>query len=320
MKNEKKLLFAAYVLMAIAVSASLALFCVQTVEKKAAERDCVMLRQQLEEQEQIFQEQMDELADQVGQCRQKMTQTEQLYAALQEELVLAQQETARNTLDIRDCSAGDILRAEQIDAEHLEQYFTCESIVQGDAVYQRIYEKSYVDNEDIGLDELCYLKVLHYNFAHEIQVGELVVNRALALDYQEIFLELFENEYEINSMFLIDNYWTGDGVSSDHASIEANNTSAFCYRRVVGGSGGLSNHALGRAIDINPQQNPYVTYKDGKAQWAHENADEYIDRDSGLPHVITHDDLCYQLFQAHGFDWGGDWKTVKDYQHFDKER
>ena len=55
------------------------------------------------------------------------------------------------------------------------------------------------------------------------------------------------------------------------------------------------------------------------AQWSHDNADDYIDRDTGLPHVITHDDLCYQLFKAHGFDWGGDWKTMKDYQHFDKE-
>ena len=119
-------------------------------------------------------------------------------------------------------------------------------------------------------------------------------------------------------MYLIDNYWTGDGASSDSASIEVNNTSAFCYRGVVGGSG-LSNHALGRAIDINPQQNPYVTYKNGVAKWTHDNADDYIDRDTGLPHVITHDDLCYQLFKAHGFDWGGDWKTMKDYQHFDKE-
>lgn len=88
------------------------------------------------------------------------------------------------------------------------------------------------------------------------------MNADLAEDYTNIFRELFEVEYEIQSMYLIDNYWTGDGDTSDTASIEVNNTSAFCYRAVTGGTK-LSNHAFGRAIDINPQQNPYVSYSSG---------------------------------------------------------
>lgn len=68
-----------------------------------------------------------------------------------------------------------------------------------------------------------------------------------------IFRELFDIEYEIQSMRLIDDYWTGDGISSDSNSIDNNNTSAFCYRLATGGQN-LSNHALGRAIDINPQK------------------------------------------------------------------
>ncbi|MCD7908002.1 MAG: M15 family metallopeptidase, partial [Clostridium sp.] len=79
------------------------------------------------------------------------------------------------------------------------------------------------------------------------------------------------------------------------------------------------NHAYGFAIDINPQQNPYVSYRHGKARWSHENDDDYIDGSTGLPHVITHEDLAFKIFTAHGFSWGGDWSNPKDYQHFEKK-
>ena len=209
---------------------------------------------------------------------------------------------------------------EELDPNNLERYFISVKIEEGDAVYERINGKSYVENDDIGLNDLRYMKVLHYNFDHEIQIGELIVNEALVKDYQEIFLELFENEYEIYSMYLIDNFWTGRALSSDSASIDANNTSAFCYRRSASSSN-LSNHALGRAIDINPQQNPYVTFdEEGDPVWTHDNADDYINRSKDLPHMINHDDLAFKLFEEHGFEWGGDWHSLKDYQHFEKEK
>ena len=28
--------------------------------------------------------------------------------------------------------------------------------------------------------------------------------------------------------------------------------------------------------------------------------------------------MCYTVFKQHGFEWGGDWKYSKDYQHFEK--
>ena len=83
--------------------------------------------------------------------------------------------------------------------------------------------------------------MLHYNFNHEIQVGEMIVNAAISRDVLSVFQELFAAEYEIQSMRLIDDYWTGDGDSSDSNSIDNNNTSAFCYRQITGG-GNLSNH------------------------------------------------------------------------------
>lgn len=224
--------------------------------------------------------------------------------------------SSENVLDMEGIPSGTVMESDRIDTNNLEQYFCAYRI--SDEILQRINGQSYRENNNIGLDDLRYLKVLHYNFEHQIQMGELIVNVDVSEDFVQIFKELFEAEYEIESMYLIDNYWTGEGDSSDTASIEENNTSAFCYRTITGGSN-LSNHAYGRAIDINPQQNPYVSYRSGNPVWTHENANDYIARDTGLPHVITHDDICYQIFTKYGFSWGGDWNTIKDYQHFEKE-
>ena len=74
----------------------------------------------------------------------------------------------------------------------------------------------------------------------------------------------------------------------------------------------------GMRIKFSPAKNPYVTYNNGYGSCAHGNAQQYLDRSSGLPHVITHDDICYQIFTQLGFTWGGDWGNPKDFQHFEK--
>lgn len=213
-----------------------------------------------------------------------------------------------NNLD--QVEAGEILTREQLDWEHLGDYFTSSEI--SEEVYERINGISFKESGVVPREDLRYLKVLHYGFDHEIHVGELIVNAGLAEEFVEIFTELFEEEYEIEKMYLIDRYG-----ADDYTSIEDNNTSCFNYREVTGGSS-LSNHATGCAIDINPQQNPYVTFSNGLPVWSHSNADDYIDREGGAEHMITHTDICYQIFHDHGFTWGGDWNSLKDYQHFEK--
>lgn len=221
-----------------------------------------------------------------------------------------------NTVLLDDLDVGSVVNIELLGGE-LDDYFAAYVITEGDPVYTRIIGQSYVENDYVALSDLRYLKLLHYNFDHKPQVGELIVNKTIADDVLSIFKELFDIEYEIEKMYLVDNYWTGDGETSDTASIDDNNTSAFCYRAATG-SGRLSYHALGLAIDLNPQQNPYVTYTDGVPHWVHENAGDYIDRTSGDPHVIVSGDVCCSLFARYGFTWGGDWSNPKDYQHFEK--
>ena len=181
-------------------------------------------------------------------------------------------------------------------------------------ILSRISGKSYPEGASISIDDLRWCHVLHYGFDGEIHEGELIVNKEIAHDILEIFRELFDIKYEIEKIRLIDEY-----NAEDEASMEDNNSSAFCYRTIAE-STTLSNHAKGLAIDINPLYNPYVyTRKDGSLFLQPENAGEYVDRDREDSRYIRKDDVCYNIFIAHGFTWGGDWSSKKDYQHFEKE-
>lgn len=180
-------------------------------------------------------------------------------------------------------------------------------------VKTRINGLSYKSDCTVPYEDLRYVSVLYEDFNAETQTGEIICNKAIAQDLVEIFYELYLNHYQIDKIRLIDEY-----DADDDLSCAANNTSCFNFRKVYG-SDNLSKHALGLAIDINPFQNPYVTYPDGVERISPPGSEPYADRNSGLPHIITENDLCYQLFTAHGFTWGGHWRTLKDYQHFQKE-
>ena len=75
----------------------------------------------------------------------------------------------------------------------------------------------------------------------------------------------------------MDNYPAAD----DELSMEDNNTSAFNCREIPG-TGPWSQHAFGRAIDLNPLLNPYI---DCTGAFQPKNAAPYLDRsriDPGL--------------------------------------
>lgn len=167
----------------------------------------------------------------------------------------------------------------------------------------------------VSYEDLRYMNILYYDFNGDVQTGELICNKAIAEDLIEIFYELYKSEYQIESVRLIDDY-NGD----DTASMKANNTSCFNYRPVDGTSS-LSKHALGCAIDINPFYNPYVVFNKGKAGETYispAGSEIYADRSKVFAYKIDENDLCYKLFKEHGFTWGGNWNSCKDYQHFQK--
>ena len=167
---------------------------------------------------------------------------------------------------------------------------------------------SYPEDADIAPEDLRYLRLSYVDFEGCDRTGEMVCNKAIAEDLLVIFRKLYEARYPIRSIRLIDDFG-----GSDEASMEADNTSCFNYRK-VSGMRKLSRHAYGMAVDINPLENPFVRASGIR----HSGADAYADRSRSFPHKIDRNDLCYTLFRKHGFAWGGAWKSAQDYQHFEK--
>lgn len=183
-----------------------------------------------------------------------------------------------------------------------------------DAIFARMQGKSFKQNCTMPRASLRYLRVLHRNTEGKTQLGEIVCNQSIANDLLDIFRKLYEAGYKIERITLIDDY-----NADDETSMRANNTSCFNFR-VVSGTTKLSKHSQGLAIDINPLYNPYIHLNNGKVEPA--TGKPYAYNRANLRNVkvpiIDTKDLCYRLFIQHGFRWGGVWKTVKDYQHFEK--
>ena len=194
-----------------------------------------------------------------------------------------------------------------------------DTLMVGNAVFisepvpQKIQERmkgvSLPGDAKIAVADLRYLTLPYHDFEGQVQQGEMVCNVKIAKDLIAVFRELFEKQYQFCSIRLIDDFG-----GSDEASMLANNTSCFNYR-TKSGSSALSSHALGLAVDVNPMQNPFV--KRGKVY--PETATDFVDRNLDFAHKIDTQDACYKSFKAHGFRWGGLWRSAKDYQHFEKK-
>ena len=160
----------------------------------------------------------------------------------------------------------------------------------------------------VALDDLRLLTIPYTGFDGVERTGQLVVHKNVASAVVGVFAQMRAAGFRIDRMQLIDAYG-----GSDDASTKANNTSAFNCRAVTGGTG-WSRHAYGKAIDINPVQNPYV-YADGHV--VDPNAARYTDRSLDEPGMIHDGDVLTKAFAAIGWRWGGHFNPPIDYQHFD---
>ena len=159
---------------------------------------------------------------------------------------------------LREWSPAAIVSDEAVKAYSLDSCFKAYPI--SDAIFQRMKGKSYKDNCTVPRTTLRYLRVLHRNLEGKTQLGEIVCNQAIANDLIDIFRKLYEANYKIERIVLIDEYDADDERSMSH-----NNTSSFNFR-VVSGTTKLSKHAQGLAIDINPLYNPYIHLNNGKVE------------------------------------------------------
>jgi hypothetical protein len=159
----------------------------------------------------------------------------------------------------------------------------------------------------VALNDLRIVRLRYWGFNGEVQDGELVVHRTVADDVVAAFRAIFEARFPIERMVPVDEYG-GDDVRS----MDDNNTSAFNCR-LASGSTRWSEHAYGRAIDINPVQNPYVPITGAVEPSA---GAQYVDRTRVVPGVIVSDGPVVAAFDSVGWEWGGDWTGSTDYQHF----
>ncbi len=151
---------------------------------------------------------------------------------------------------------------------------------------------------------LTIITVLYFGFDEKIHKGQIVIHKKLSAEIKEIFDELFAKRFPIEKVIPIVKYnW------DDEASMRDNNSSAFNYR-FIAGTKKHSNHSYGTAIDINPFQNPYIVGKKTSPRGSKYNKD--------AKGTILSGSFVVKVFKKRGWKWGGDWKTRKDYQHFEK--
>lgn len=154
--------------------------------------------------------------------------------------------------------------------------------------------------------QLSYLTVSFWGFDERPHTGELIVAADQAENIVEVFRQLHAARFPIEEMRIVE---PADLIAAPTG--DGNNTASFVCRSVTGGSR-FSEHAYGLAIDINPFHNPYL--RDELV--IPELATSYGDREAVLPGMVSAGDDVVTAFEDIGWSWGGNWKSLKDYQHF----
>jgi len=165
---------------------------------------------------------------------------------------------------------------------------------------------SYRAGCPVGVDDLRLVGVTYRDLDGRVQEGELVVHADVASAVVRVFRALYEADFPLAQVTTVESFG-----SDDNRVMAANVTSAYNCRRTTSGTG-FSEHAYGRAIDLNPIQNPYV--REGTVEPPAGGA--YLDRSDVRPGMVVAGDAVVRAFAAVGWEWGGNFRRLKDYQHF----
>jgi D-alanyl-D-alanine carboxypeptidase len=165
----------------------------------------------------------------------------------------------------------------------------------------------------VPLSDLRLLTVSIHGFDRRVRAGQLIVNRDVAGPLRRVFRRLYELRFPIRHMRLSERYgpkrvWPTDGDVSG----------SFHCRQAVpspcsGGSatGSWSQHAYGRAVDLNPIENPYF----GCGRVHDSRSRPYVKRRPLRRGMVT--PAVVRAFRSIGWGWGGDWGgATKDWMHF----
>ena len=172
---------------------------------------------------------------------------------------------------------------------------------------RQMTEVSWKPGCPVPLRDLRVVTATYHGFDGRDRVGRVIVHRDVAPQMLRVLRRLYADDFPIRRMTPIDAYG-----GSDYRSIEADNTSAFNCR-FVDGTTRYSEHAYGRAIDVNPTENPYVT---SSGTTSHPASRGYVRRTPFRPGMAAEGHALVRAFDAIGWGWGGRWPGAKDYQHF----
>jgi len=163
----------------------------------------------------------------------------------------------------------------------------------------------------VPLSDLRLLTVTHWGFDGRERTGQLVVHRDSAKQLATVFRRLHALKFPIRHMKLGGMYGPRRARPAD-----GDISGSFHCRRAVpspcgSGSGNWSNHAYGHAIDLNPNENPYV----GCGAVHDPRSRPYVDRTPLRKGMVT--PAVVRAFASIGWGWGGSWTgDTKDYMHF----
>jgi hypothetical protein len=159
----------------------------------------------------------------------------------------------------------------------------------------------------VPLHDLRLIRLTYWGFDRAAHTGKLVVHKRWAPEIARVFRKLYDTRFPIRRMRLVDRYG-----AVDMRSMKADNTSAFNCRYRDNVCCTWSQHAYGRAIDINPVENPYV----GPWGVSPPNGKRFVHRSPVRRGMLTFHDRAWWAFHAVGWHWGGSWDWPTDYQHY----
>jgi D-alanyl-D-alanine carboxypeptidase len=154
--------------------------------------------------------------------------------------------------------------------------------------------------------QLRRLRLSYVGFDGRAHTGTLIVHASTIGSLTKVFRRLYLAEFPIRRMRSVDAYG-----ANDDRSMAADNTSAFNCR-FVSGTRRWSMHAYGKAVDVNPVENPYVS--GSRVQPPAGRA--FLDRSNVRRGMAVRGGVVVRAFSAVGWKWGGFWRGTPDHQHF----
>ena len=147
-------------------------------------------------------------------------------------------------------------------------------------------------------------EVTYRGFDGMRHAGQIVCAKAVCKDLVDLFGVLDRSGFPVRSAIPISAFG-----GSDSASMLADNTCVFAWRGIWGTSK-PSWHSKGRALDLNPRENP--AFRKGRAVPSDARFDPAV------PGTLVDTSLAVRFLRGRQWKWGAHWQRVQDRQHFER--